>query len=199
MKVTFSVKAYSKILLHACKYPHKAVNGVLISDSVPNGTETIVVDAIPLFHQCLGLAPMLEVALAQIDAYCRSNKLQIAGYYQANENFNFNEPDLVAYKIAEKLQEHANHTFLVMVDNTKMGAECEDLALKLYISHESKWKQKDGNWNLQDGDAGLAIVSELIRSKAYQTLSDFDNHLDDITQDWLNPSVNKLLLLPISK
>ena len=64
--VTFSVKAYSKILLHACKYPHKAVNGVLISDSVPNGTETIVVDAIPLFHQCLGLAPMFEVALAQV-------------------------------------------------------------------------------------------------------------------------------------
>ncbi len=65
MKTTVSVKAYSKILLHACKYPHKAVNGVLIADSI-GGNEVNIVDAIPLFHQCLGLAPMLEVALAQV-------------------------------------------------------------------------------------------------------------------------------------
>lgn len=66
MKFTVSVKAYSKILLHACKYPHKAVNGVLISSSVGGSADAVIVDAIPLFHQCLGLAPMLEVALAQV-------------------------------------------------------------------------------------------------------------------------------------
>ena len=66
MKFTVSVKAYSKILLHACKYPHKAVNGILISGSVGSPNEVVIVDAIPLFHQCLGLAPMLEVALAQV-------------------------------------------------------------------------------------------------------------------------------------
>lgn len=46
--------------------------------------------------------------------------------------------------------------------------------------------------DLQGGDSSLAIVSALIRSKAYQNLVDFDNHLDDITQDWLNTAVNKL-------
>ena len=66
MKITISVKAYSKILLHACKYPHKAVNGVLIAGSAGGSNEILIVDAIPLFHQCLGLAPMLEVALAQV-------------------------------------------------------------------------------------------------------------------------------------
>ena len=66
MKFTFSVKAYLKILLHACKYPHKAVNGVLLSGSIGSSNDNLIVDAIPLFHQCLGLAPMLEVALAQV-------------------------------------------------------------------------------------------------------------------------------------
>ena len=65
MKTTVSVRAYSKVLLHACKYPHKALNGVFLADSsYPN--EIHIVDAMPLFHQCLGLAPMLEVALAQV-------------------------------------------------------------------------------------------------------------------------------------
>ena len=46
--------------------------------------------------------------------------------------------------------------------------------------------------NLQGGDASLAIVSELIRDKAYQNIVDFDTHLDDISQDWLNTTVNKM-------
>jgi len=192
MKFTFSVKAYLKILLHACKYPHKAVNGVLLSGSIGSSNDNLIVDAIPLFHQCLGLAPMLEVALAQIDAYCRGNKLHIAGYYQANEHFNDNEPNWIAFKIAEKIQEHNSHAVLCMIDNTKMGAECAEVALNLYTSHDNKWKQNNSSWNLQGGDASLAIVSELIRDKAYQNIVDFDTHLDDISQDWLNTTVNKM-------
>ena len=65
MKVCISARAYSKILLHASKYPHKAVCGVLISkENVDNVIE--VMDAVPLFHLCLGLAPMMEVALTQV-------------------------------------------------------------------------------------------------------------------------------------
>jgi len=42
------------------------VNGVLLGDENLQDGEIYVLDAIPLFHICLGLAPMLEVALARV-------------------------------------------------------------------------------------------------------------------------------------
>lgn len=66
MKYTVSAKAYAKMLLHASKYPHKSVNGVLLGEEMTQEGEMFILDAIPLFHQCLGLAPMLEVALTQV-------------------------------------------------------------------------------------------------------------------------------------
>ena len=66
MKIQFNLTSYTKVLLHASKYPHKAVNGVLLS-KFERGIDVLqIVDVIPLFHQCLGLAPMLEVALSQV-------------------------------------------------------------------------------------------------------------------------------------
>ncbi len=68
MSYTVSLKAYSKIILHCAKYPHKAVNGVVIG-SVSKETQSVQIqDAIPLFHLGIGLAPMLEVALTQVGA-----------------------------------------------------------------------------------------------------------------------------------
>ena len=58
--------AYSKIILHAFKYPHNAINGVLLANEGSNSQSVKYVDAIPLFHHNLGLAPMLEVALMQV-------------------------------------------------------------------------------------------------------------------------------------
>ena len=40
-----------------------------------------------LILQGLSLAPMLEVALNEVDAFCSRHGLVIAGYYQANEHF----------------------------------------------------------------------------------------------------------------
>ena len=60
--------AYCKLILHCAKYPHCAINGVLLTDKTKNkdtGNITIV-DAIPLFHLSLGLSPMMEVALTQV-------------------------------------------------------------------------------------------------------------------------------------
>jgi len=65
---TLSLKAYAKIVLHCCKYPNKAVNGVVIGifSDKDQGAGVQIQDAIPLFHLNLGLAPMLEVALRQV-------------------------------------------------------------------------------------------------------------------------------------
>lgn len=81
--------AFAKIILHASKYPHLAVNGVLLGEQCQD--KFIINDCIPLFHGCLTLAPMLEVALSQTENYCSMVDLKICGYYQANELANCNE------------------------------------------------------------------------------------------------------------
>lgn len=63
---SMTLKAYAKIILHCCKYPHFAVNGVAIG-SISKETQSVQIqDAVPLFHSGIGLAPMLEVALTQV-------------------------------------------------------------------------------------------------------------------------------------
>ena len=66
MTCELSKLAYSKIILHAFKYPHTAINGVLLASEGSGSSSLKYVDAIPLFHHNLGLAPMLEVALMQV-------------------------------------------------------------------------------------------------------------------------------------
>lgn len=59
-------RAYVKALLHALKHKANAINGVLLGTA--EGSTVKVVDAIPLFHTQLALAPMLEVAMGQVCA-----------------------------------------------------------------------------------------------------------------------------------
>lgn len=60
---TISYEAYAKLILHACKTPSLAVNGILIGRVTGSSVE--VVDSIPLFHTST-LAPMLEAALTMV-------------------------------------------------------------------------------------------------------------------------------------
>ena len=67
-EVEFSTRAYCKVILHAAKYPHEAVNGILLSKvkDQDGSNDVLFADAIPLFHLALGLTPMTEVALEQV-------------------------------------------------------------------------------------------------------------------------------------
>jgi len=67
-EIAASDRAYCKIILHAAKYPHCSVNGVLLTERHRNkdAKGLKIVDAIPLFHLTLTLAPMMEIALTQV-------------------------------------------------------------------------------------------------------------------------------------
>jgi hypothetical protein len=54
-------EAYAKMVMHINKYPHLAVNGVLLGSSSAKPAIRVV-DYVPLFHGAI-LAPMLEAAL----------------------------------------------------------------------------------------------------------------------------------------
>lgn len=40
-------------------------------------------------------------------------------------------------------------------------------------------------------DTGLRVCSLLLQRKEFNRIVDFDNHLDDISLDWLNPNLNE--------
>ncbi|CAF4192762.1 unnamed protein product [Rotaria sp. Silwood2] len=117
--------AFVKMFLHLAKYPELAVNGVLLSTRTESTNEEVdsssylhFVDCIPLFHGVLSLSPMLEIALSQIDAYCSTRNLTIAGYYHANEHYSDTNPNFTALRIMEKIKENNPNAVLFMIDNS---------------------------------------------------------------------------------
>lgn len=70
-EIIFETSAYAKIILHAAKYPHCAVNGVLLADATKirdgaKNQDVDIVDTVPLFHINHYVSPMAEVALTQV-------------------------------------------------------------------------------------------------------------------------------------
>lgn len=81
MVVEISATAYSKIVLHAIKYPHCTVRGVLLGRKNTGSDGTVhVLDVVPALHNAL-LAPPVEMLFVHLDAYCQEEKLDILGVY----------------------------------------------------------------------------------------------------------------------
>lgn len=71
MAAEFSDVAYAKLLMHVAKHPWCEVGGVLLArDTADAAAPIVVVDAVPLFHTLM-LAPTFEMAMMQIEAYCK--------------------------------------------------------------------------------------------------------------------------------
>jgi hypothetical protein len=108
--------AYCKMVLHLAKYPHLSLNGILLSKRGRNTQSAVhIVDCIPLFHSSLTLASPFEIAMNQIDVYCQQRGLEIIGHYHSTENISDNQPNVVTYKMAEKLKEACAQSFVFMV------------------------------------------------------------------------------------
>lgn len=187
-----STRAYCKMIMHSAKYPSSAINGVLLSkrDSVKAGARTIH-DCIPLFHMGHGLAPMVEVALAQVDSQCEESGLVISGFYHAHENLRDNHVDVFSQKIADKVAENQAGTLLVTIDSKKLSANIESPSLIVQQHSDGKWRPRDKSQvRLEHDDVTLACASALVHKKIYRDLVDFDTHLDDLSMDYLNVELN---------
>uniref|UniRef100_A0A915KAG9 MPN domain-containing protein n=1 Tax=Romanomermis culicivorax TaxID=13658 RepID=A0A915KAG9_ROMCU len=156
---TLSTQAYCKILLHALKYPHSAVNGVMLGEKskiAGDSSNSIqIVDVVPLFHRWLSLSTPLEIALSQIDLFCQTQtkNLKIVGYYQANERLKDNSPDQTALKVMEKLTSLSCENILIMsciielsytqVDNSKISLEADSNCLHAFCLQDQKLRPKE--------------------------------------------------------
>ncbi|KAB0796842.1 hypothetical protein PPYR_10903 [Photinus pyralis] len=188
--IIISCKAYCKIILHAAKYPHCSINGVLLAKSSTK-KEIEFVDAIPLFHNALNLIPMAEIALAQIDQVASRQGLVIAGYYTAHENLQQNSLEKAYHRISEKIAENFSGACLFVVDNRKLSNQLDSLALKVAQFSDGKYRTVDVNNILLEPSHTLNVCTSLLEQKSYKSLVDFDNHLDNVSLDWINNAINE--------
>eukprot|EP00897_Mesotaenium_endlicherianum_P010957 jgi/Mesen1/9890/ME000070S09171 len=218
MTYVVSQAAYIKLVLHALKHPFSGVNGVLIgttSESIREvqrgkkqagdlGDSVQIQDAVPLFHSHLGLAPMLELALSQVDEHLRAEGLGrcIVGYYHVNERFDDNELGPLARKVGEHIARLCPQACILLLDQKALESSAA-LPLQLHVKdgaskHGWRWANigssssgdRSTSLSLNPKESGASrLLQDYIAEERYRQLVDFDDHLDDISRDWLNPGL----------
>mmetsp|Transcript_15408 Transcript_15408/g.43095 ORF Transcript_15408/g.43095 Transcript_15408/m.43095 type:complete len:198 (-) Transcript_15408:183-776(-) len=185
--------AVIKLVLHSAKYPHCAVNGALLgtvsptSDSQSNVVE--IVDAVPLFHSYHALAPSLEAALFQVESHAKGQSLTVVGYYHANERSDDSELGAAARRIADTVNNNCPEACALLLDNSEIHSYLQQDGAKICELYT-----RDRGWNKQLGlkysDAGVPdILLDFIRDSKHVDLVDFQDHLEDISKDWVNPGL----------
>lgn len=188
-EVTINAKAYCKMILHAAKYPHCAINGVLLGRVNKETDELVLTDAVPLFHICLQVSPMAEIALTQVDQVAANEDLAIAGYYVANEIISDLSTEKAANRIADKVAENFPQACLVVINNKHITLSMETPGLSVTQANDGKWRTIKAKVHSDVLDTAAALLEQ----RAFKALVDFDNHLDDVSQDWRNKELNELI------
>ncbi|OWM85889.1 ER membrane protein complex subunit 8/9 homolog [Punica granatum] len=195
--------AYIKMVLHALKHKTSAVNGILLGRVSDQKDFTVVeiADSVPLFHSHLSLLPNLEISLILIEEYCEAKGLNIVGYFHGNERHDDAELGGVAKNIGDNIYRYFPQAAILLLDNKKLEALSKGKerspVMQLYTRDASKnWKlvSSDGNGSNQlvtREPSANVVLSDYILSEKWQDIVDFDDHLDDISKDWLNPDLFK--------
>ncbi|KAJ7928060.1 hypothetical protein B0H13DRAFT_2248502 [Mycena leptocephala] len=188
---SLSAQAYLKIFFHAAKHPQSSVNGVLLGKEEPSGKINIV-DAIPLLHHWTSLSPMMEIGLDLAGRHAESMGLNLVGYYQACERIDDTALAPVGERVAGKLKDGFKNAVALVIDGEKLGSG--EAALIPYISQGTTWRPYSGEttafstgsiFQLTSPDLPRRAIS-LVREQAlHQKFGDFDDHLEDVTIDWL--------------
>mmetsp|Transcript_26897 Transcript_26897/g.58721 ORF Transcript_26897/g.58721 Transcript_26897/m.58721 type:complete len:229 (+) Transcript_26897:144-830(+) len=206
-----------KILLHAAKYPHCTINGVLLGSVDGSSNSVKIVDAIPLFHVSTSLAPPTELALSQVEAYTSQSqgKLQLVGYYHSEARYQAADMGPISRRVADRISDKYPGAVAVLLDNKKLGAFLQDQAGKektddskavvpatahpfdLFTRDGRNWKREAASqFSLSGSGSSWKVLQEnfvsLFKQQAHRNLNDFDEHLDDPSKDYLNPGLSKL-------
>lgn len=165
-------------------------------------------DAMPLFHLQLGLAPMLEIALTQVEEYLSSEGKGwvIVGYYHANERHEDAELGPIARRIAHHIEERCPLACALLVDNQLLqnavvGKGSATPAVQLFTSDALKgWRPASSSsgagagsgpsLSLREATAGHLLV-EYVSERRHHEVVDFDDHFNDVSQDWVNAELFK--------
>ncbi|KAL3614824.1 hypothetical protein CASFOL_040485 [Castilleja foliolosa] len=188
--------AYIKLVLHALKHRTSAVNGVLIGRSSADASTVEILESVPLFHTQIGLLPPLEIALIMIEEYYGEKGLSIVGYFHANERYDDFELPSVGKNIGDHITRYFPQAALLLLDNKRLEylhkGKDRNPVMQLYTKDASSWKvvgSKESNQLALKEPSANTVLLDYISSGKWKDIIDFDDHLDDISKDWLNPGL----------
>ncbi|KDN39166.1 UPF0172-domain-containing protein [Tilletiaria anomala UBC 951] len=116
-------KAYTKITLHAAKYPASALLGLLLGRQTPTSNAAIVVeDIVPLVHKWTTLSPVVEVGCALAESHASTSGLSLIGCYEAPARVvavNDRELSPAATRLAQRIanRSHSGTALVCLVNN----------------------------------------------------------------------------------
>ncbi|KAG5181696.1 COX4 neighbour [Tribonema minus] len=183
-------KAYCKLMLHSAQHPSCDVLGVLLGSQ--DDSRTVVKDAVPLFHLPV-LTPMLEVASSLVDAYVRESDLKMVGtYYATATPEDMPGPPTHLPRVATKLCEKLGDRAVLLQQNHKKLDAAQEHALLAFE------RDSGGNYRraleLSVDSASVTAFNGLLLANSVPFVRDMDDHLDDVTKDWRNKTLEAAIL-----
>ncbi|KAL9539552.1 hypothetical protein MBANPS3_010189 [Mucor bainieri] len=191
---TVDLHAYAIPLLHAAKYPSSDVCGVLLGKNTADGL--LVKTAIPFFHHWTTVTPMLEIALKQTNLYAKKNDLSIVGWYHGNARNDDTALPERAIKVTETIKRNNQDKAIIFLINNKQFThlEADESAITPFVHVDNQWKKIKEPFTSNSTEATLnekdtySKVRGLFSSSAYNRIHDFDEHVDDVSLNWLETS-----------
>ncbi|KAI5896896.1 UPF0172-domain-containing protein [Schizophyllum commune H4-8] len=186
---TFSDDAYLKLFFHCAKYPHRAVNGVLLGTEA--GDEVQITDAVPLLHHWTHLSPMMEIGLDLAATYAASVGMKLVGYYQACERLDDTALTPVGEKVARRIRDSFANAAAFVIDGEQIGTGSAALVPYTFNTSTSSWTRSSSSftegspYRLTSTDIPLRAVKLVRQEQREKKFGDFDDHLEDVTIDWL--------------
>jgi hypothetical protein len=156
-------RAYSKIMLHAAKYPEKPVTGFLVTKVQNSGNNDV--EAICVLHS--PVLSMISVAYEQL-----STVYNVVGMYFGNQNVL--DKSISVGRLASQIKD----CVLVRID-----LPSKDSGLVALTFNGKDWKETGP---VAVGAGARHRLTDLIQSQAYDKLYDFENHLTNLQLDWIN-------------
>ncbi|KAI0065209.1 UPF0172-domain-containing protein [Artomyces pyxidatus] len=188
----FSDVAYTKLVLHALKHPHAAVNGVLLGRPASTARTVDVVDAIPLQHHWVTLSPAMEMGLEQARSHAASLGLVLVGFYQASDRVSDTTLSLVGERVASKLKEAFSDAVAVVIGGSRLSVQSgKEHALVPYTAPLNAPFRPVMPSCLSITSDIPARALKLVRAGAvHEQFADFDDYLETNPKaDWLRNSV----------
>lgn len=169
--------------MHGCKHSSDLVTGILIGTVDQKVVK--IVDVMPLFHTH-SLAPMLKIACMLIEQHCRNLDLQIVGLYFAHPSGSLDVSPVKA--IADTIASNLPAATLWALDLSKLPER--KLAIVGHSPAKEDWKPFSAD-AVNVGEKAMEHTARVVSELKYLDVVDFDDHLADINQSWLNTDLFK--------